>query len=183
MRHDPHGVQEFTAYELHPDDAVLRIVGYELLEQQQMVGKPCLRMRLDVPFQGAQVLDQLDPRPGAALFRLQERREPKILPGPQGADIVERHGVRRADTQSAEKAGLCAFGELEGEDIRSVDHSGALVGQRTHEGERERNGSHITPEIRARTCLIEVHGREGELAVGEGTRFQVDRGEARSALL
>ena len=41
---DPHRVQQFAVEELEPDDALIRIVLEVLLQQEQVVGQPHLRV-------------------------------------------------------------------------------------------------------------------------------------------
>ncbi len=73
MRLHPHRVQQLATEELHADDAVVRVVWEQLLQQEQVVRHPHLRIVLEDRGDVLQRPHQLNTRAAAALVRLQER--------------------------------------------------------------------------------------------------------------
>ena len=184
VRNHAHGVQQLAAEELHAHDA-LGCVGVEVfLKQQQVVGKPVLRLFFQQSFELSKALHEHDARAAAALLRLEQHREGDFVrPRADRFEIVEGPHARGGHAEPAQQRGLRGLAELERERIRAVQHPHAADLQRAHVRERVGHGAGVAAHICRRAGLVEVERRERLVGVGERGLLQVDRGVADTATL
>ena len=78
---------------------------------------------------------------------------------------------------------LRALAQLEREHVGAVQDARPAPFERSHVGERQRNGARVAAHVRARACLVEVQRRRRRLHVAERGLLQVERLEPDAAPL
>ena len=176
MCDDAHRVEQLTAKKLEPDDAVVGIVGQQLLEQEQVVWLPETGIRSKQRFDLGQRVDDLDARPTAALIRF-EQGWPcnRVLEGAKRRSVVEGERQGGVDVECSKQRSLRALAQLQCEHVRAVQHTSAVSLQRPQVGQCQRHRPRVAAHIRARAGLVEIEPRLWHLVIGEGCRRDVER--------